>query len=147
MCIRDSTYAYVDSSIIGNVYDNIDPPRLIISDGRKLPFVSKNKATLSINYETQLTDGLAANIDTRYRVSSPNFSDVPNNSRYINDSVRNLFLSVGISGKWGSLSAYGDNLLNRDDTLAKFPPIGPALYVMNAYVRPRNIGLVYKGTF
>ena len=140
------TYAYVDSSIIGNVYDNIDPPRLIISDGSKLPFVSKNKATLSINYETQLTDGLAANIDTRYRVSSPTFSDVANNPLYINDSVRNLFLSVGISGKWGSLSAYGDNLLNRDDTLAKFPPVGPALYVMNAYVRPRNIGLVYKGT-
>ena len=140
-------YAYVDSTIVGNVFDNITPPRLVIADGAKLPFVDKNKATFSVNYETQLTGALQGNIDARYRLGSSNFSDTRNQLQYENVGAKQLFLRLGVSGKWGSLSLFGDNLLNRDETLARFPPIGPPLYTMNAFVRPRNFGLEYKGTF
>jgi len=140
-------YAYTDSTVNGNVFDNITPPRLVIKDGAELPFVARNKATLSANYETQLTGALKGSIDVRYRVSSANFSDTANTPKYANDSTKQLFLRLGVSGKWGSLSLYGDNLLNSDDTLAKFPPLGPPLYVLNAFVRPRSYGLEYKGTF
>ena len=140
-------YAYTDSTIDGNVYDNVTPPRLVIVGGNQLPIVAKNKATLSANYETELTDSLKGSIDGRYRVSSENFSDAANTARYANGATKQLFLRIGVSGAWGSLSLYGDNLLDRDDTLAKFPPTGPVLYVLNSFVRPRNYGLEYKGTF
>ena len=48
---------------------------------------------------------------------------------------------------WGSLSLYGDNLLDRNDTLAKYRPIGALPYLYTNYVRPRNFGIEYKGNF
>jgi iron complex outermembrane receptor protein len=141
------TYSYTDSTISGNVYDNVVPPRLIIKDGAELPYVSKNKIALFGSYETQLTGALKGVVDGHYRISSANFSDARNTPIYENQEARQLFLRMGVSGNWGSLTLFGDNLLNRDDTLAKGPPLGPALYVLNAFVRPRNYGVEYKGTF
>ena len=74
---------------------------------------------------TQLTDALQGNIDARYRLGSSNFSDTRNQLQYENVGAKQLFLRMGVSGKWGSLSLFGDNLLNRDGP-SKVPPHWPA---------------------
>ena len=144
-------YAYIDATIGKDIYAKKAPPDLVfalpVKAGNQLPFVSKNKVSLFANYERQLTSTLRGNIDGRYRVASKSFSDASNTPIYENDTTKQLFLRLGISGKWGSLSLFGDNLLNRPDTTAKFGPVGPGLYVFNSLLRPRNYGLEFKGTF
>jgi hypothetical protein len=40
-----------------------------------------------------------------------------------------------------------DNVFDRDDTVAKYPPAGPPLYTYSNYLRPRNFGLEFKRGF
>lgn len=139
------TYSYTDSTIDHDVLDNLG--RVVITGGSQLPLVSKNKIGFTASYVAQLTDSLQGSIDARYRWASGNFSDAGNTPAFYNEESSQLYLALGISGRWGALNLYGDNLLNRDDTIARFPPVGPPAYVFNNYLRPRNFGIEYRGNF
>ncbi|MEO0063409.1 MAG: hypothetical protein RLZZ08_1969, partial [Pseudomonadota bacterium] len=139
------TYAYSDSAIKGDVSDSFG--HLIIASGAELPINSRNKVTAVAHYETDLTGALQLKLDGRYRWASRNFTDPANTAAFANDATSQLYLAAGLAGKWGTVTVYADNVFDRADTLAKYPPAGPPLYILTNYVRPRNVGLEFKRDF
>ena len=115
--------------------------------GNQIPQTSRNKVTLTMNYTANITESFAGFFNARYRQASGFFSDAPNSPSLYNEESKQLFASIGVSGKWGTVDIYGDNLLDRDDTTAKYKPIGALPYVFINYVRPRTLGIEYKATF
>jgi hypothetical protein len=89
-----------------------------------------------MNYAANITESFAGFFNARYRQASGFFSDAPNSPSLHNEDTKQLFASVGVTGKWGTIDIYGDNLLNRDDTTAKYKPIGALPYVFINYVEP-----------
>lgn len=137
------TYSYTDSKIDDDVFD--EGGNLVAAGGSRIPQTPKSKFAITTSYTGNLTEKLQGHFDGRYRQQSSFFSDSANFVQ--NGRSKLLYLSLGISGKWGRLSVFGDNLLDRNDTLAKYPPIGALPYLYINYVRPRNYGLEYKNSF
>jgi iron complex outermembrane receptor protein len=139
------TYSYTDSTIDTDV---IDPSGGIAAKaGNEIPESPKSKFGFSASYTTQLNASLNGNLNLRFRQASGYFSEPGNLAIGYNDGSQDLFASIGVSGHWGVLSLYGDNLQNRDDTTLRYKPLGVLPYVYANYVRPRNVGIEYKGTF
>lgn len=136
-------YSYTDSTIDEDVFD--EGGNLVAEKGNAIPYSPKNKLNLTFSYLAPLTDSLQGGIDGRYLLSSGFYSD-PSNTLHNGDS-QGLYLNFSLSGKWGLIRLYGDNLLDRDDTLAKYKPIGALPYVYVNYVRPRNFGIEFQGSF
>jgi len=137
------TYSYTNSTIDQDVYDLAG--NLVAKAGNQIPQSPENKVSLTANYNSPLTDTLHINVDTRYTFIDSFYSDSANTLK--NNNSKNLYMSIGISGNWGTIRLYGDNLLNRDDTLAQYKPIGALPFVYINYVQPLNFGLEYLGTF
>lgn len=136
-------YSYAKSTIDSDVFD--EAGNLVAADGNHIPQSPESKLSLTTNYTTPITDALDLGIDGRYRIMSSFFSDSANLLE--NDDSKDLFLSVGVTGGWGTVRLYGNNLLDRDDSLAKYRPIGALPFVYVNYVRPRTFGIEYLGQF
>ncbi len=139
------TYAYNNSAIDRDVVDGLG--NLVVPAGSELPTNSKNKFTATSHYETALSQGLQLSLDGRYRWASGTFSDPANSPAFANGSTSQLFLSAGLAGSWGSLTLFVDNVFDRADSIAKFPPVGPPVFTYTNYLRPRNFGLELKREF
>ena len=139
------TYAYSNAAIDGDVKDRLG--RIIVSSGSDLPLNAKNKITAAIHYEVTLSSDIQIDFDGRYRWASKTYSDPANTPGYTNQPTSQLFLSSGVKGNWGALTLFVDNVLDREDTVAKYPPAGPPLYTYSNYLRPRNVGLEFKRGF
>ena len=137
------TYSYTDSTIDDDVFDAAG--NLAAADGNHIPQSPKHKFTVSAEYAVALMDSLKLKLNGRFRTASSFFSDSANLVE--NDRSKLLFLSIGVSGNWGTLRVYGDNLLDREDTLAKYKPIGALPFEYISYVRPRNVGIEFIGEF
>lgn len=141
----DLAYAYNNAAIDGDVKDRLG--NVIVKSGSELPLNSQHKVTVIAHYERQLGSSLGLDLDARYRWASEFFSDPGHTPGYTNQPTSQLFLSASLKGKWGVLTLFADNVLNRDDTVAKYPPAGPPLYIYTNYLRPRNFGLELKRDF
>lgn len=139
------TYAYNNSSIDKNVVDSFG--HLIVAGGSELPINSKNKVTANAHFERQVASGLTLSLDGRYRWASRTFSDPGNTPAFANEPTSQLYLGASLAGSFGTLTVFADNVFDRADTTAKFPPAGPPLYVYSSYLRPRNFGLEFKREF
>lgn len=139
------TYAYNNSSIDKNVVDSFG--RLIVASGSELPINSKNKVTANAHYERALAAGLTLSLDSRYRWASGTFSDPANTAAFANEPTSQLYLGASLAGSFGTLTVFVDNVFDRADTIAKYPPAGPPLYIYSNYLRPRNFGLELKREF
>ena len=139
------TYAYNNSSIDKNVVDSFG--NLVVPAGSELPINSKNKVTANAHYERELAAGVTFSLDGRYRWASGTFSDPANTPAFANQPTSQLYLGTSLAGAWGTLTVFVDNVFDREDTIAKFPPAGPPLYVYSNYLRPRNFGLEFKRDF
>ena len=64
-----------------------------------------------------------------------------------NEPTSQLYLGASLVGGWGTLTVFVDNVFDRADTTAKYPPAGPPLYIYSSYLRPRNFGLELKREF
>jgi len=138
------TYAYSNASIDGDVTDRLG--RIIVRSGSDLPLNAKNKVTAAIHYEIALSSDMQIDFDGRYRWASKTYSDPANTPGFTNQPTSQLFLSSGVKGNWGALTLFVDNVFDRDDTVAKYPP-NPPLYTYSNYLRPRNFGLEFKRSF
>jgi outer membrane receptor protein involved in Fe transport len=137
------TYAYNNAKISNDVRDSFG--QLIVAAGSQLPTNSKNKVTATTHYERALGRDILFGFDARYRWASKNFSDPGNTPIFENGSTSQLFLSTSLSGQWGKLTFFVDNVLDRADSTAKYPPIGAApVYTYTNFLRPRNFGLELK---
>ena len=139
------TYAYSNAAIDGDVTDRLG--RIIVSSGSDLPLNAKNKITAAVHYEVALTSDIQIDFDGRYRWASKTYSDPANTPGFTNQPTSQLFLSSGVKGNWGALTLFVDNVFDRDDTVAKYPPAGPPLFTYSNYLRPRNFGLEFKRGF
>lgn len=139
------SYAYNKSVISGDVTDA--GGSLIAKSENDLPLNSNNKFTTAVHYQRYIASNYQLMLDGRYRWASKNFSDPGNSPTFENDETSQLYLSAGLSGPFGVLTAYVDNLLDRADTVAKFPPAGPQIYTYANYLRPRNFGLEFRRDF
>jgi len=139
------TYAYNNSAIDGDVVDGFG--HVIVPSGSELPVNSKNKVTASAHYERAVTSDLTFSLDSRYRWASATFSDPANTAAFVNQPTSQLYLGTSLAGRWGKLTVFADNVFDRADTTAKFPPAGPPLYVYSNYLRPRNFGIEFKRDF
>lgn len=138
------TYAYNNSAIDGDVVDSFG--HLIVPSGSELPVNSKNKVTASAHYERELANDLTFSLDGRYRWASATFSDPANTAAFVNQPTSQLYLGTSFAGRWGTLTVFADNVFDRADTTAKFPPVVP-LYIYSNYLRPRNFGIEFKRDF
>jgi outer membrane receptor for Fe3+-dicitrate len=120
--------------------------RIIVRSGSDLPLNAKNKVTAAIHYEIALSSDMQIDFDGRYRWASKTYSDPANTPGFTNQPTSQLFLSSGVKGNWGTLTLFVDNVFDRDDTVAKYPP-NPPLYTYSNYLRPRNFGLEFKRSF
>ncbi len=139
------TYSFTDSTIDDDVFDQAG--NLVAQGGNRIPQSPKSKASITASYTAPLTESLQGDITTRYRQSSGFYSDASNDPSRYNGNSKQLYLGLGVEGKWGSITLYGDNLLDRNDTTANFKPIGALPYVFVNYVRPRNYGIEFRGKF
>lgn len=138
-------YAYNNSAIDGDVRDSFG--NLIAASGSQLPINSKNKVTASAHYERSVGANTTVSLDARYRWASETFSDPGNTPAFANEPTSQLYLGASIEGGWGTLTVFVDNVFDRTDTTAKYPPAGPPLYIYSSYLRPRNFGLELKREF
>lgn len=136
------TYAYADSRISGNVTNNAGG----IKVGNQIPFNAKHKVTFAAHYETEVASGLQLNLDERYRWSSKTYSDPANTADFVNRPTSQLYLAAGLTGNWGTVTLFADNVFDRADTVAKGPAKVP-VFVYSNYLRPRNFGLEFKRAF
>jgi outer membrane receptor for Fe3+-dicitrate len=120
---------------------------LIIAKGSQLPINSKNKVTAAVHYERSVGSNLTLSLDSRYRWASKTFSDPGNTPAFVNQPTSQLYLGATLSGGWGRVTVFADNVFDRADTTAKYPPPGPPLYIYSSFLRPRNFGLEFKRTF
>lgn len=140
------TYAYNNSKISNDVRDSFG--NLIVAAGSALPTNSKNKLTATTHYERSLGGDVLFGFDARYRWASKNYSDPGNTPLFENGTTSQLFLSTSLSGQWGKLTFFVDNVLDRADSTAKYPPIGAVpIYTYTNFLRPRNFGLELKREF
>ena len=139
------TYAYNDASIDRDVFDTFGA--LIIAKGSQLPVNSKNKFTAAVHYERSVGSDFTLSLDSRYRWASKTFSDPGNTPAFVNQPTSQLYLGATLSGEWGRVTVFADNVFDRADTTAKYPPPGPPLYIYSSFLRPRNFGLEFKRTF
>ena len=138
------TYAYNNSAIDGDVYDTSG--HLVVPSGSELPINSKNKVTASAHYERDLANDLTFSLDGRYRWASSTFSDPGNTAAFVNQPTSQLYLGTSLAGRWGTVTVFADNVFDRADTTAKFPPVVP-LFIYANYLRPRNFGIEFKRDF
>lgn len=138
-------YAYVDSKIRDDILDSAG--NLIVPAGSKLPTTSKNKFTAWVHYETPVNAGLRLSLDGRYRWASKTFSDPGNTSDFVNQETSQLYLAAGLGGSWGTLSLFVDNVFDRADSIAKYPPAGPPVFTYTNFLRPRNFGIEMRRDF
>ena len=135
----------VDAKIDTTVLDALG--KVAAKAGNDIPLTSKFKLALTADYTFAFTDSLKGNVNGRYAQASSTFSEPTNNPTLKNDATSQLFLKFGVTNaKWGSLSVFGDNLLNRNDTTMKQRVVNKNL-VLSTYVRPRTIGVEYKTDF
>jgi outer membrane receptor protein involved in Fe transport len=139
------TYAYNNSAIHHDVLDGFG--NLIVGKGSKLPINSKNKFTATAHYERSVGSRATLSLDGRYRWASETFSDPSNTAAFVNAPTSQLYLGASLAGEWGTLTVFVDNVFDRADTTAKYPPAGPPLYIYSSYLRPRNFGLELKRQF
>ena len=139
------TYAYNNSAIDADVRDTFG--NLVVAKGSQLPINSKNKVTATAHYERSVSSNLTLSLDGRYRWASETFSDPGNTPAFANEPTSQLYLGASLVGGWGTLTVFVDNVFDRADTTAKYPPAGPPLYIYSSYLRPRNFGLELKREF
>ena len=139
------TYAYNNSAIDGDVFDSFG--NLIVTKGSQLPINSKNKVTATAHYKRSVGSNLTLSLDGRYRWASKTFSDPGNTPALANKPTSQLYLGATLAGRWGTVTMFADNVLDRADTTAKYPPAGPPLYIYSSFLRPRNFGLEFKRDF
>jgi outer membrane receptor protein involved in Fe transport len=139
------TYAYNNSAINGDVFDSFG--NLIIAKGSQLPINSKHKVTANAHYERPMGENLTLSLDGRYRWASETFSDPGNTPAFANQPTSQLYLGASLASGWGTVTVFADNVFDRADTTAKYPPAGPPLYIYSSYLRPRNFGLEFKREF
>lgn len=139
------TYAYNNSAIDADVRDTFG--NLIVAKGSQLPINSKNKVTATAHYERSVASNLTLSLDGRYRWASATFSDPGNTPAFANEPTSQLYLGASLAGGWGTVTVFVDNVFDRADTTAKYPPAGPPLYVYSSFLRPRNFGLEFKREF
>jgi outer membrane receptor protein involved in Fe transport len=121
------TYSYTDSTIDDDVRN---PTGILIAQaGSRIPQSPKSKVAVTASYVARLTDSLEGQANIRYRQASGFHSDPPNSPDFYNDGSKQLFASFGITGNWGTIRLYGDNLLDRDDTTIKYRPIAVLPYI------------------
>jgi hypothetical protein len=130
----------------------VDPAGDIVAHGgSKLPQSPPFMYSLTARYLVFLTDSLQGQSNVRFRQSSGFFSDTQDTPAFQVGTAKQLYASIGLAGlgdhKWGSIELYGDNLLNRNDANAKFPPLGVSTYTYIDYIRPRNFGIQYRQSF
>ena len=138
-------YSYIDAAIDSDVLNHNGS--VVAKAGSKIPLTSKNKIALSGSYTQELTDKLSGVLDARYTWASSNFTDPGNALDYKNGASNQLFIGLGLSGTWGSVKVFADNVLNEQTSLARFPPAGPPFYVLSNYARPRNFGISFIGSW
>lgn len=138
-------YAYTNARVDGDVRDLLG--HVIARAGSRIPLTSRNKITVSGSYTQPLSAKLNAVVDARYRWASANFTDPSNDAAFRNDASSQLFVGVGVEGAWGQLRLYVDNVLNAQDSIARFPPAGPPAYVFTNYSRPRTVGVELRGAW
>ncbi len=138
-------YSYIDAAIDSDVLNRNGS--IVAKSGSKIPLTSKNKIVLSGSYTQELTDELTGVLDTRYAWASSNFTDPSNADSFKNGASSQLFIGLGISGSWGTVKLFADNVLNNEKSLARFSPAGPPLYVLSNYARPRNVGISFIGSW
>lgn len=142
-------FSYIDAYIQNDIENATGV--LLDRAGAKLPFTSPFRYAITAQYTRDLSSTLQGVINVRYRQSSGQWSDTGNTPEFYVDQTEQLYASIGLTGlgehKWGTIQIYGDNLLNRDDALAKYPELGAVGYPYISYFRPRNIGIQYKQTF
>lgn len=139
------TYAYNNSAIDADVRDTFG--NLVVAKGSQLPINSKNKVTATAHYERSVASNLTLSLDGRYRWASATFSDPGNTPAFANEPTSQLYLGASLAGGWGTVTVFVDNVFDRADTTAKYPPAGPPLYVYSSFLRPRNFGLEFKREF
>lgn len=139
------TYAYNNSAIDSDVLDSFG--NLIVAKGSQLPINSKNKVTANAHYERSLGSNRTFSLDGRYRWASETFSDPGNTPAFANAPTSQLYLGASLAGGWGTVTVFVDNVFDRADTTAKYPPAGPPLYIYSSYLRPRNFGFELKRAF
>ena len=139
------SYSYIDAAIDSDVLNHNGS--VVAKAGSKIPLTSKNKIALSGSYTQELTDKLSGVLDARYTWASSNFTDPSNALDFKNGASNQLFIGLGLSGTWGSVKVFADNVLNEHTSLARFPPAGPPFYVLSNYARPRNFGISFIGSW
>jgi hypothetical protein len=120
---------------------------VVAKAGNDIPLAAKFRLGVTADYSFALGDSMKASIDGRYRESSSFYSEAGNDPALKNDGAKQLYLGFAVAGaKWGSISLYGDNLLNRSDTTLRQRQVGVGL-IYSVYVRPRTLGIEYKLDF
>lgn len=138
--------SYVDSTIDSTVLDGAG--RVNAQAGSEIPLSPKFKLALTADYAFPVTEAIKGNVNLRYAQASATHSSPTNLAMLKNGATKQLYLRVGLSDShWGSLSLYGDNLLNRADSVFKAPVVNTIPLVYTTYVRPRTVGLEYQTTF
>lgn len=138
--------SYTDAKIEEDVRNALGA--IVAKSGNRIPKTSKFKIAFTADYTFALTESLKGSIHGRYREASENYSEAANRLAQLNDPTKQLYMKFAISNaKWGELSIFGDNLLNRDDTTFKLRGLDFIPLVFKTYVRPRTLGVEYSTNF
>jgi len=138
-------YSLTDGKIDADVLGNNGS--VVAKGGSRLPMTSLNKVTLLGSYTYLIQDQMTGTFDARYRVASSYNTEISADEKFKNDDSHQLYMSAGVKGNWGEVRLFVDNALNAKDTLLKFYNFGPPAYVLSNYVRPRNYGIEFRGSW
>lgn len=138
--------AYVDSTIDSTVLDGVG--RVNAQEGNDIPLSPKFKMALTADYTFPVTASLKGALNMRFSQASGNHSSPTNLLTLKNEDSKNLYLRVSLTNNsWGTISLYGDNLLNRKDSVFKAPVVNTVPLIYTTYVRPRTVGIEYQTSF
>jgi outer membrane receptor protein involved in Fe transport len=138
-------YSLTDGKIDADVLGNNG--YVVAKAGSRLPMTSLNKVSLLSSYTYPIDNQLTGIFDARYRVASSYNTEISADDKFKNAASHQLFISAGVRGNWGEVRLFVDNALNAKDTLVKFVNFGPPAYILSNYVRPRNYGIEFRGSW
>jgi len=139
------SYTFTNGKIDSDISDS--QGNVVAKAGSRLPMTSMNKVSLLGSYTYLINNQLTGIFDARYRVASSYNTEISADDKFKNETSRQLFISTGVRGTWGEVRLFVDNALNAKDTLVKFVNFGPSAYILSNYVRPRNYGIEFRGSW
>lgn len=136
--------ASVDSKIDEDVVNALGMQ--VVSKGQKIPFSPKLQASASASYQFPVSETLGGLFSATYSQRGATYSDPANTPEGRNDSVKNLYLRMGLNAEGWSAAAFINNATNNQSTTSRSQFIA-ATVGYGTYVPPRTIGLELNAQF